>query len=136
MDEKRLRFRLGLFVVISGILLAVLILMFGSSGGRLFTRLNEYNIPFENAPGVTIGTPAPRPGAKFAPASKVEWTDETGVVLVTIAVERKYTVRTTDVAEINQDLLSRDTSIDIIRRPASTTLQPPKPAASRLNGEV
>ena len=129
---ERSRFRLGLFVLTSAILLAVLILMFGGSAGRLFSRENKYVIPFDNAPGVTIGTPVRRSGVKIGSVTKVELNDKTGKVLVTISIDRKFTVRTTDVAEINQDLLSRDTTIDLITRdPPPRTLTPPTPAGTK-----
>src|SRR3954471_9457119 len=105
MDQRKQRFRLGLFVLTTAILLAVLVLMFGGSGGRLFTRQNEYVIPFKNAPGVTVGTPVRRSGVKIGAVTKVELNDQTQEVQVTIAVDRKYTVWSTDVAEISQDLL-------------------------------
>jgi phospholipid/cholesterol/gamma-HCH transport system substrate-binding protein len=132
MDQQKLRFRLGLFVLVSAILLAGLVLMFGSSGGRIFTRQNEYTIPFKSAPGVSVGTPVRRSGVKIGAVTKVELNDETGQVLVTIAVERQYTVRSTDVAEINQDLLSRDTTIDLVTQdPPPQPLAPPRPAGPK-----
>src|SRR5947199_6456712 len=107
MDQQKQRFRLGLFVLTAAILLAVLVLMFGGSAGRLFVRQNEYVIPFDNAPGVTVGTPVRRSGVKIGAVTKVELNDQTGKVLVTIAVDRRYTVKKSYVAEISQDLLSR-----------------------------
>ena len=51
MDPKTLRFRLGLFVITTAVLLAVLILLFGGSVGGLFVRQNEYIIALKEAPG-------------------------------------------------------------------------------------
>lgn len=135
MDQQKLRFRLGLFVVVTTVLLAVLILMFGGSGGRLFARQNEYTIQFQNAPGVAVGTPVRRSGVKIGAVTKVELDDQSGMVVVTIGVEKKFTVRTNDVAEISQDLLSRDTTIDLIlQEPPPRMLPPPQPAPGK--GEI
>ncbi|HEX4589886.1 MAG TPA: MlaD family protein [Gemmataceae bacterium] len=127
MDLKKQRFRLGLFVAAATILLCVLILMFGGSAGRLFVGQNTYVIPFNNAPGVNKGTPVRRSGVKIGAVTKVELDDKTGKVLVTIAVDKKYTVWNTDVAVISQDLLSRDVTIDLENQPATPRLAAPQP---------
>src|SRR3954468_6407458 len=108
MDQQKQRFRLGLFVVTAGILMAVLVLMFGGgSASRLFARQSEYTLAFDNAPGVSVGTPVRRSGVKIGSVTKVELNDQTGKVVVTIAVDPKYTIKKNFVAEISQDLLSR-----------------------------
>src|SRR5205085_3270235 len=84
MDPKTLRFRLGLFVITTAVLLAVLILLFGGSVGGLFVRQNEYIIALKEAPGVTKGTPVRRSGVKIGAVTKVELDDRTGAVSLTI----------------------------------------------------
>jgi phospholipid/cholesterol/gamma-HCH transport system substrate-binding protein len=126
MDPKRLRFRLGLFVLTAAVLLAVLILLFGGSAGRLFTRQNEYTIKFTDAPGIAVGTPVRRSGVKIGSVTKVELDDKTGTVIVRIGIDKQFTVYDTDQPIISQDLLSRDTTIDLVKRPPS--LAPPVPA--------
>jgi phospholipid/cholesterol/gamma-HCH transport system substrate-binding protein len=128
MDRNKLRFRLGLFVLTAGILLGVLILMFGGSAGRIFTPQSQYEISFDDAPGVTVGTPVRRSGVKIGSVTKVVLDDNTGRVQVTITVDRKYRVWTTDAADIRQDLLSRDTTIDLVATEAPPSrLAPPQP---------
>jgi ABC-type transporter Mla subunit MlaD len=137
MDQRQQRFRLGLFVLGAAVLLAVLILMFGGSAGRLFTRTNEYVIPFKNAPGVTVGTPVRRSGVKIGTVTKVELNDQTQEVMVTISVDRKHPIWSTDVAEISQDLLSRDTTIDLVSEtPPSRPLPPPQPVPAGTKSDV
>src|SRR5205085_2189878 len=65
-----------------------------------------------------------------------ELDDQTGKVKVTIAVDRKYTVWNTDVAEISQDLLSRDTTIDLITERSTTPPAAPRPAPAGAKDEV
>jgi phospholipid/cholesterol/gamma-HCH transport system substrate-binding protein len=136
MDPKRLRFRLGLFVVTATVLLAVLILTFGGSAGRLFVRQNYYVISLKEAPGVSAGTPVRRSGVKIGAVTKVELDDKTGTVLLTIAVDKGHTVWKTDEALISQDLLSRDTTIDLVRTEPAPSLTPPQPAPEAPKPEV
>jgi ABC-type transporter Mla subunit MlaD len=127
MDPRQQRFRLGLFVLTAALLLAVLIVMFGGAP-RLFTTSNEYTIIFKNAPGVSAGTPVRRSGVRIGEVTAVNLDDVTGEVHVKIRVQTKYTLRTTDEAVINQDLLSRDTTIDFVPQTPSPSLAPPTPA--------
>lgn len=129
MDLQRQKLRLGIFVTGALILLAVLILMFGGSPSRLFIRQNEYRIEFADAPGISVGTPVRRSGVKIGSVTKVELNDKSRMVDVWIAVDSKYTVWNTDEAVINQDLLSRDSSIDLVARPPA--LAPPKPISGQ-----
>ena len=85
--------------------LAYLGVVLGGSAGRLFGRQNEYVITFDNAPGVTVGTPVRRSGVKIGAVSKVELNDETGKVIVTIAIDRRFTIRSNDMAEITNMLV-------------------------------
>ncbi len=133
MDPQQQRFRLGLFVLAAVMLLAVLIVMFGRSP-RLFTARNTYTIVFADAPGVSVGTPVRRSGVKIGEVTKVELDDTTGEVRVQIAVDSKYTLRTTDQAVINQDLLSRDTTVDFV--PQRRTPTPASKAGVAPKGEV
>jgi ABC-type transporter Mla subunit MlaD len=137
MDLKQQRFRLGLFVAGSAVLLAVLILMFGGSAGKLFVRQSAYVITFDNAPGVSKGTPVRRSGVKIGAVSKVVLDDKTGNVFVTIEVDRGHTVWKSDVAQISQDLLSRDTTIDLVKTESpGPRLAPPQPAPANPKIEI
>lgn len=115
MRESKMRFRIGLFVLASLILLAGLIYMFGnfphlfrSSEGQLYTVL------FRDAPGIESGTPVRRSGVKIGEVEKVELDDETGEVTVILRVESGYTLRRSDDANLTSNLLSGDTSIDFL----------------------
>jgi phospholipid/cholesterol/gamma-HCH transport system substrate-binding protein len=132
MDPKKIRFRLGLFVVVSAILLAVLVLTFGGSAGQLFVSQNQYVITFDSAPGVSKGTPVRRSGVKIGAVTKVQLDDDTGKVLVTIAVDRGVKVWSTDTAGISQDLLSRDATIDLVKTDTPSTAPGPLAAPTPI----
>src|SRR5436305_14921646 len=117
MKEQAVRFRLGLFVLCTLILPAVLIVLFG---GRptLFRVTDKYTITFNNAPGVVPGTPVRRSGVKIGEVESVELDNDTGQVIVGVRIERKYNIRKNDDSVLHQNLLGGDTAIDIVPRPA------------------
>jgi len=137
MDTRLQRFRLGMFVIGAFVLLAVLTVFFGGTP-RVFMSREHYTLLFKNAPGVSIGTPVRRSGIRIGEVTSVDLDNVTGEVRVEIAVNKKYTLWTSDQAVVNQDLLSRDTTIDFVPHtpgtasipaPASepsTPVQPPK----------
>src|SRR5438270_402918 len=92
MNEQALRFRIGVFVLASLLLLAVLITLFGSFP-RLFVRSHEYTILFTDAPGVEQGTPVRRSGVRVGEVKRVTLNDENGEVRVLILIDQQYNIR-------------------------------------------
>ena len=64
MNERVMRWGIGLFVLAALALLAALIVMFGSLP-NYFKRVNLYTIRFVDAPGVAPGTPVRRSGVRI-----------------------------------------------------------------------
>ncbi len=117
MSDKKLRFRIGLFVLASLILLAGLIYMFGNFPSMFRSRDGEtYQVVFDNAPGVEVGTPVRRSGIKIGEVSKVELNDETGQVTISVVIMPGRTLRKSDDAILSSNLLSGDTAIDFLTR--------------------
>src|SRR5690349_10601143 len=79
MSEQTMRFRMGIFVLATMVLLAVLITLFGSAP-TLFTRFNRYTVVFSDAPGVAQGTPVRRSGVRIGQVEKFYLDSETGRV--------------------------------------------------------
>src|SRR5690606_9144862 len=92
MSERKMKLRLGVFVLLAIGLLIAMVIMFGSAPA-LFKRTHEYRVLFSDAPGVTEGTPVRRSGVRIGQVSEVRLDDETGQVVVTLSIERRYTVR-------------------------------------------
>jgi phospholipid/cholesterol/gamma-HCH transport system substrate-binding protein len=113
MNEHGLRFRIGIFVLMSILLLAVLIVLFGRFP-RLFRLQDRYTVVFDQASGVTPGTPVRRSGVRIGEVEKVELDDATGRVRVTILVDRSHPLFQNDRAVLRQGALSGDTSIDFV----------------------
>ena len=111
MNEQNMRFRIGVFVLSSLILLAALVMLFGR-WPTLFKRPDHYVIIFQNAPGVEEGTPVRRSGVRIGQVLKVELDDATGRVRAIIDIDRPHPLYETDQAVLVHGILSGDTSID------------------------
>ncbi|HZT78670.1 MAG TPA: MlaD family protein [Gemmataceae bacterium] len=113
MNEQGLRFRIGVFVLASALLLVVLITLFGSFPA-LFKRHKNYTIRFTDAAGVGPGTPVRRSGIRIGEVRSVELDDDTGEVIVHIMIDRRYSIRWNEQPTLVHGLLGGDTSIDFI----------------------
>jgi phospholipid/cholesterol/gamma-HCH transport system substrate-binding protein len=128
-SEQRVRFRLGLFVLGSLVLLAVLVTVFGGLPD-LFKRWNHYTVTFDDATGVAPGTPVRRAGVRIGEVEGVGLDEETGKALVGIKVDDRYPVRKDEQPVLVRGLIGGDTSIDFVRRrpqkgrPDATPVEP------------
>jgi phospholipid/cholesterol/gamma-HCH transport system substrate-binding protein len=129
MNERALRFRIGVFVLAALLLLAVLITLFGSFP-TLFRRFNHYFVRFADAPGVAPGTPVRRSGVRVGEVKEVHLDNDTGEVRVELLVEKQYVLRRSDQPTLVHGLLGGDTAIDFVPRkpngapPDRTPLEP------------
>ncbi len=111
MNEQTVRFRLGIFVLITLILLAVMVILFGGVPG-IFKPSNRYQLVFDTAEGVSQGTPVRRSGVRIGEVEQVELDEETGEVVVTVRVDSQYSLRKSDEAKLVQGFLGSDSYID------------------------
>src|SRR5438309_1546708 len=115
MSERGVRFRLGIFVLLSLVLLGTLIVMFGSLGSvRLFRRTSTYYVTFSEAPGVSVGTPVRRSGVRIGDVTDVQLDDETGDVKVTLGIDRRFTIRKNEKPTLSTSVIGGDSVIDFI----------------------
>lgn len=115
MNDQTIRFRLGIFVLGTLILLAVLITLFGGAP-TVLKAVDRYTIVFDNASGVGPGTPVRRSGVKIGEVENVELDNETGQVHVTLKVDSGVMIRKADQPTIIRGLLGSDSSVDFITR--------------------
>lgn len=113
MAEQRLRLRLGLFVGATLVVLAVLVVLFGSAPG-LFAAKSNYTVLFPEAPGLTKGTPIRKSGVRIGEVTGIELDPASGEVRVLIRVDPKYPPRTNEAPTITRGLLSGDTALDFL----------------------
>lgn len=116
MNERRLRWGIGLFVLLALVLLGTMIVMFGSLP-TVFKRANLYTIRFVDAPGVGSGTPVRRSGVRIGEVREVILDDERGIVRVQIAVDPRYSLRRNEQPTLNVSILGGDVSIDFLPQP-------------------
>jgi len=141
MSERALRFRLGLFVLIALVLLAVMILMFGSVNlAGWFRRANHYTLVFSETPGASIptfspGTPVRRSGVRIGDVTDVTLDDESGQVIVGIAVDRRFTIRHHERPTLNVSVLGGDATIDFVAQRQEPN-QPPLDRSAVASGET
>ena len=112
MNDQGIRFRIGVFVLTSMILLAVLIILFGRFPTIFKGMTRRYYVMFQYAPGVSVNTPVRRSGVRIGQVEKVELDDETGQVRVTVAIDPPHVLYTDDTPRLVHGALSGDTSID------------------------
>lgn len=114
MNEHIMRFRIGIFVLASLLLLAVLVMLFGRVPVLFHGPVQRYYIEFDNAPGVAVNTPVRRSGVRIGQVEKVELDDATGKVLVTIVIDAPHVLYQDDRPQLVHGALSGDTSIDFV----------------------
>ena len=137
MNEQNMRFRIGVFVLSSVILLASLVMLFGH-WPTIFKRPDRYTIIFQNAPGVEEGTPVRRSGVRIGQVQSIELDDATGRVRAIIDIDRPHPLYVTDEAVLVHGILSGDTSIDFApaKKTAPNTEPARLPAGAELVGGV
>src|ERR1700686_1347838 len=134
MNDQAIRFRFGIFVLASLILLAVLTILFGGFPSY-FKRTQSSTVVFANAQGVAPGTPVRRSGVRIGEVRSVALDNETGQVEVEIRIDEKYFLRKGDRATLSQGLLGGDATIAFLP-PDDKKLDNPTPVepGSRLQG--
>jgi phospholipid/cholesterol/gamma-HCH transport system substrate-binding protein len=125
MNDQAIRFRFGIFVLASLILLAVLTILFGGFPSY-FKRTESFTIVFANALGVAPGTPVRRSGVRIGEVRSVALDNDTGKVNVVIGIDAKYFLRKGDRPTLAQGLLGGDASISFIP-PDDPKLDDPTP---------
>jgi phospholipid/cholesterol/gamma-HCH transport system substrate-binding protein len=142
MNERVLQFRIGMFVIVAGLVLTMLIIWFGESPA-LF-RDNAYlTVRFAEAPGVAVGIPVRKSGIRIGEVAEIELEQRDGAegVLVTMALERRYRLGAGSTPRLSRALIG-DVSIDILpgTGPGSLALSATPSLAKRperiITGEV
>jgi ABC-type transporter Mla subunit MlaD len=123
MNEQAMRFRLGIFMLISLVLLAVLIILFGGLPS-FWKSYHHFTVTFATAPGLAPGTPIRRSGVRIGKVKKVDLDGETGQVLVRIVVESKYPITRGDRPTLVTGLLGGDTVIEFTPIKGATNRSP------------
>ena len=115
MNERVMQFRIGMFVMVAGLVLTMLIVWFGESPS-LFRAQTYVTVHYHEAPGVSEGIPVRKSGIRIGEVASIRFDNRPGQpdgVLVTLALERRYKIRAGSVPRVSRALIG-DVSIDML----------------------
>jgi phospholipid/cholesterol/gamma-HCH transport system substrate-binding protein len=115
MNERLMQFRIGMFVIVAGLVLTMMIVWFGESPSILRDQV-YLKVRYSDAPGVVEGVPVRKSGIRigevFATAFDERPNEPDGVV-VTLALERRYKLHKGTVPRLNRSLIG-DVTVDMM----------------------
>jgi phospholipid/cholesterol/gamma-HCH transport system substrate-binding protein len=110
-----MQFRIGMFVIVAGLVLVMMIIWFGESPTLLRDRV-FVKVHYFEAPGVADGIPVRRSGIKIGEVNDVQFDDRPGMpdgVIVTLALERKSHLKVGSVPKVTRALIG-DVAIEMM----------------------
>ncbi len=114
MDERVLRFRVGVVVVAAALITIILITLLGAWPSPFKPRYTLH-IVFPEAPGVTIDTPVRKSGIQIGRVSDVEL-QEDGDVVLTLKIDARFPIRANEVCRITTgSLVTGDAILEFAR---------------------
>jgi phospholipid/cholesterol/gamma-HCH transport system substrate-binding protein len=111
MNEKVLRFRVGVLVMIAILILIILIVLNSDGWGRNYTAY----IKPQSAPGVTVGTPIRKNGIRIGRVSSVRTEDDH--VVLGLSIKEKEKVYTNEVVSIGAESFLGDAGLEVLPLP-------------------
>jgi phospholipid/cholesterol/gamma-HCH transport system substrate-binding protein len=115
MNERVMQFRIGMFVIVAGLVLTMLIVWFGESPSLL--RDHVYvTVRYDEAPGVAEGIPVRKSGIRVGEVTAIafdERPNQKDGVLVTLSLDRKYHIKEGSVPRVTRSLIG-DVAIDLL----------------------
>ena len=122
MDEQKLQFRVGMFVLVSLTVATVLVVRFGDIE-KYWQETYALAIQFDEAPGIQPGTPVRMNGILIGRTRKVLLDEAEAGVLVVVDIEADRKIRTDSAPIIVRSLLG-DATIEFSPGKASDTIPP------------
>jgi phospholipid/cholesterol/gamma-HCH transport system substrate-binding protein len=114
MNERVMQFRIGLFVIVSGLVLTMMVVWFGETPSLLRDQV-YLKVRYAEAPGVLEGVPVRKSGIRIGEVMAIafdERPNQPDGVIVTLALERRYPVREGSVPRLTRSLIG-DVAIDM-----------------------
>jgi phospholipid/cholesterol/gamma-HCH transport system substrate-binding protein len=125
MDERVIKFRVGVMVLATVIIGGILVLLFGdtqSLGRASYTIF----IHFSDAPGVTDGTPIRKSGILIGRVHSVRFAEQGGVI-VEAKIDGGVKIYQGEVPEVTGSLLGGDVVIQFVKRTRQIPAEPMPP---------
>ncbi len=132
MDERVMQFRVGVMVLATLLITGILVLMFGEMPKIIYGEYKLY-ITFDQAPGVTEGTPVRKSGILIGRVSKVRFSDDDTKVEVAVSIQEQYHLRRNEICRVQSNILG-DASLEFIRSPDKTASKELLKNGDRLQG--
>jgi phospholipid/cholesterol/gamma-HCH transport system substrate-binding protein len=114
MNERLMQFRIGMFVIVAGLVLTMMIVWFGESPSLLRDQV-YLKVRYAEAPGVLEGVPVRKSGIRIGEVVAIifdERPNQPDGVLVTLALERRYHIREGSSPRLTRSLIG-DVAIDM-----------------------
>ena len=134
MDERLLRLRVGIVVVVAVIMTVLLVMLFGDlqlPGTRKYTLY----INFPRAPGVAVGTPVRKSGISIGRVAAIELKDEGGV-RITADIDAKRKVLTSEICQISSASVLGDPVLEFVLSEKTGIKPEPLPDGAEIDGIV
>lgn len=129
MDERVVKFRVGVMVLSTLIIAGILILLFGDARSLVRGSYTVY-IHFTDAPGVTDGTPVRKSGILIGRVHKVEFAKNGGVI-VEAQIDGNVKLYRNEIPQVTGSLLGGDVVIQFVRQGSAPTIERvPAPAGN------
>lgn len=117
MNDRIVQFRVGVMVLATLMITAILVLMFGGLPDVLGRRTYTVEIHMTQAPGVSIDTPIRKNGILIGRVRRVEFAEDRGLkvpgVVITAGINRNRRILANEVAKIAGTLLG-DAVVEIV----------------------
>lgn len=114
MNEQRLQFRVGLFVILGMLILGILIFLFSEGWTNQYTLY----IKPSSAPGVTVGTPIRKNGILIGRVQAV--TNEDDYVLLELGINEDERIFSNEIVSIGTESFLGDAGLEFLPQPRST----------------
>jgi phospholipid/cholesterol/gamma-HCH transport system substrate-binding protein len=139
MNERVMQFRIGMFVIVAGLVLTMLIVWFGESPALLRDQV-YLKVHYAEAPGVHEGVAVRKSGIRIGEVVAIDFDqrpNQPDGVIVTLAIEPKYPIREGAVPRLSRTLIG-DVTIDLLPGTGQANLKPSHiaSAAPIIEGEV
>ncbi|MDG3004186.1 MlaD family protein [Paludisphaera mucosa] len=115
MNERVMQFRLGMFVIVAGLVLTMLVVWFGESPQILRER-GFLKVHYAEAPGVLQGVAVRKSGIRVGEVVGIDFDDRPNQpdgVLVTIALESRFKLRKGSIPRLTRSLIG-DVTVDLL----------------------
>src|SRR6516165_6301879 len=114
MNERVMQFRIGMFVIVAGLVLTMMIVWFGESPALLRDQV-YLKAHFAEAPSVLEGVPVRKSGIRIGEVIAIAFDERSGApdgVIVTLALERRYKLREGTRPRLDRSLIG-DVAVDM-----------------------